>query len=296
MTYRPWTARTVGIEMEVRNVRTDRRHLSQSEVTAAVAACGLTDHSVGRQHGYFHSDGSTWDIKTDSSCGYEVASPAIRFDNAGHNADLKKVCGALTALRPSVDKKCGLHVHIACPDLTWQQLQKLVALWARYEPFFYSLCPKSRATNQYCQPLRKTGWTERDSHRWFNTRDALATTDESTFRSKVATERRAALNLTGWWRHGRIEFRLQGGTINYEKIRMWTIILTALVERVKNDDAPAIAMTIGVQPDTGFTVGHMLAVLGLRATAHFAPPAALSEKVAAWAEARIGTLSRTVNA
>lgn len=296
MTYRPWTTRTVGIEMEIRNLRTDRRHLSQSEVIAAVSGCGLTDHQVGRQHGYYHSDGSTWDIKTDSSCGFEVASPALRLNDAGHNADLKKVCAALGSLHPSVDKQCGLHVHVECSDLTWQQLQKLVALWARYEPFFFSLCPKSRATNQYCQPLRKTAWDGPHSNRWHATQTALSTDEEAVFKRNAASERRAALNLSTWWRTGRVEFRLQGGTINYEKIRMWTILLTALVNRVKNDDAPAIALTIGVQPDTGFATAHVLAVLGLRATAHFAPPAALSEKVTAWTESRMGSLHRTVNA
>ena len=84
----------------------------------------------------YHSDGRTWDIKTDSSCGYEVATPAISLDESGNNDVLRRVCEELRVLGPLVNNSCGYHLHIACQDYTWDDLRRLLILWTRYEPFF----------------------------------------------------------------------------------------------------------------------------------------------------------------
>jgi hypothetical protein len=230
------TTRTIGIEME-NTMRSGALVDFQRALTNEFGTARVNQQMPG----YYHSSGRTWDVKTDSSCGGEIASPAIRLDETGHNAELKTVCSLLAAHGAQVTASCGLHVHVDVSDFTRVQQQRLIALWLRYEPFFFSMIPRSRRNNHYCAATRTTDFFSTTSYD-FN-RDAMSralrTNSDAAFRRGIgnwAGHRTSALNITGLWMSGRVEFRLHSGTINYEKIRRWALWLLAMVERAKGED------------------------------------------------------------
>ena len=231
-----FTTRSVGIEIE-----NTMSHTRLAEFRGALTGALAAGRVSQREPGYYHSDGRTWDIKTDASCGGEVASPAMRFTEEGHLPELKTTCDLMRTMNVAVNANCGLHVHVDVSDFTRVQQQRLIALWLRYEPFFFSLTPPSRRNNHYCQPMRTTEFF-RNTQTHFDATTvnrALKSNSDAAFRRGISTltgERKQALNLTSLWMSGRIEFRLHSGTVNYEKIRRWTLWLLALVERAKGED------------------------------------------------------------
>lgn len=269
--YRPWTNRYVGIEMEINESSTTLGRVSKQAIANKIVSRGVTNTQVIAA--YRASSGRTWDVKNDGSCGYEIASPKIMFDEDGHNQELKSVCEVLrTDMRMRIDRRCGLHVHIDCSDFTWRDMQKLIALWMRYEPFFYSLLPASRRTNGYCRAHRGVNWQGLSPMLPAHIEQVLSASNESSMQMRMASgnsfaERRTGLNLTHFWRTKRIEFRLHSGTADYNKIRCWTILLLALVGRVKAENAPPLATKINQpKPEIGFRIEHVCRMLGLGAT------------------------------
>lgn len=262
MSYRPYMNRYFGVEIEMNEVDITRAPLSQRALRdAVVEGCGNPSRTGARSFEYYHSSGATWDVKLDGSCGYgpefgyEVASPKLILARGASNLELRDVCEKLVALRPRINRKCGLHVNIDCSDYDWRDLQRLLILWTRYEPFFYSLQPVSRATNHYCKPLRAAEWGAA-GWRQGGIQSALVARTERDFRYVgTEAERESGLNISSWWRDGRIEFRLGAGTASYEKIRRWAQLLLSLAGRIKYPYPfmPAITpaagfMTRGVKP------------------------------------------------
>lgn len=286
MPYRPWMERTVGIELELTSSSTSRTSISQEMLRNAIrpVVANLND----RAPGWFHSDGSTWDVKTDSSCGWEVASPAIRLAENGGNDELKGVCEALTRLQPIVNRSCGLHVHIGCTDFQWRDLQMLMALWARYEPFFYELMPTSRRSNQFCWHLHRSSWSGHTGAQWSQVQRALAARTENDFNANARRlNRYAALNLASWWRHGRVEFRLHSGTINYTKVKNWAMLCAAVVGRVKHPELPPVSTAMRSTPRAaGFSTVYIGRQLGLLPSRQVPNPAPEGIDLMAWINSR----------
>lgn len=286
MPIRPWTGRNVGIEMEMTTTTTSRTSVSEGMLRRAIEPHTLRLNS--RNAGYWRSDGSAWDIKTDSSCGWEVASPAIQLDESGNNAELRGVCEGISSLRPVVNRSCGLHVHVEVQDFGWQELQMLMALWARYEPFFYELMPVSRRSNTYCHPLNRIAWDAPGGVYFPTTRQVLAADTERSFDTRARSlGRYASLNTSGWWRHKRVEFRLHSGTVNYTKIRHWTMLCCALVGRVIHPDLPPVSRSIReAGRASGFSTVYIGRQLGLLPSRQVPEPPPEGLALMAWLNAR----------
>lgn len=242
--YRPWiipstgTPRNFGVELEFNEISTDRTPISTGDCANALIAAGIARSRVRNVGGYAHNDGSQWYTGRDGSAGSaggygnEVTTPILQMDNDGHCAELRTGMNALAALNPRINGNCGLHVHVDLPDFTWEEVQKLIALWARYEPFFFELLPPSRWNNGFCQPLRSSRWTANNGA-WSTTEATISATTEREFTSAGRSLPRGSVNLAHWWYSRRIEFRLGAGTMSYDKVRNWVVLLMALVNRVK---------------------------------------------------------------
>jgi hypothetical protein len=285
--YRPWTNRYLGVEMETRTRTTEGTALSERMLRRAVSRAATSP--MGDGSGWFRSDGRTWDVKTDSSCGWEIASPKLMLDDAGHNAELRGVCSNLAALNPVVDQACGLHVHVDCSDFNWRDLQRLLALWTRYEPFFFELMPRSRRRCNYAEPLFRNCWSsEADRYRHGGrVLDACLATTEMNFNSHAqGLNRTNALNVTGWWRHLRVEFRLHSGTVNYDKVRAWAMLCLAMVQRVKEGEMPDIQPLSEFGSVRPFSTSYICKVLGLLPSSlrNDVPPESI--RLAAWLDRR----------
>lgn len=285
-TYRPWMNRRVGIEMEMNSQTATGTSLTQRMLFDAISPLGLSNRVI--QAGYTHNDGSVWEVKTDGSCGYEVTSPAMMFSNDDELPELRSVCNALTRVGPRIDRRCGLHVHIEVRDYTWDDLRRLLALWTRYEPFFFELLPPSRRNNQYCMPLRKSSWTGPESSTWGVVSRGIDCTTEASFNGAMrgGYGRYHTLNLDNFWRGGRIEFRLHSGTIDYTKIRNWTKLLLALVARVKQPQMPRISKVTANERVDGFNAYYVLKVLGLIRSRYVPDVPASNVDLLNWVEAR----------
>jgi hypothetical protein len=287
MPYCPWTGRKFGVEMELNSTTVESVHLGQATITTAVrnALTAIGSRHEARQGGYFRSNGQSWDIKTDASCGWEVASPALMLNEAGDNAELKAVTEKLASLQPRIDRSCGLHVHVEVLDFDWRDLRNLVALWARYEPFVFELCPPSRRTNQtYCAPIRKSMWDAPDAGHWTRFESILNTNTQAAVQGMP--QPRGALNLAHFWPSHRIEFRLGAGTVQYEKIARWVQFLLSFVGRVKQTNMPMIQT--GQWSNRGFSTTYVAKMLGL-APSRYVPETEItdaSRKLVEWIDRR----------
>jgi hypothetical protein len=288
--YRPWAGRRFGLEMEVNSrspLRTfDLEHLAEA-VQRGLDSVPNNREQVVNRRGYGHSDGSRWEVKTDSSCGYEVVTPAFMLTEQGQYPQLKEVTRELRHLGPTVDSRCGLHVHVECSDFDWRDMQRLLRLWVRYEPFFYELVPLRRSSNSYCIPLRggRNGWGNglADSQ----VREALTATREQSFATHSRyLLRTLGLNTLGWWRHRRVEFRLHSGTLNYDKLRAWTMLMAAVVGRVKATDMPPIDNFNAPTDARPLSTSYVLKQLGLLPSSIKSDVAPESIELAAWINAR----------
>jgi hypothetical protein len=288
--YRPWQDRFFGVEMEMNQVTTSNTALPLSSLVRAVTDAAT--HPVDGRGVWHGSAGAVWDIKTDSSAGHvdgaygwEVASPKLKLDASANNEELKAVCHAIARLAPRVNRKCGLHVTVDVSDFSWRDMRNLLVLWARYEPFVFELCPQTRRANQYCPPLRKTRWMDSNARSWATVERAIGETTDRGFGSSLAGFPRGSLNMAHWVTGKRIEFRLQAGTVNYEKIRRWTQFLLAFVARAKQG-APFPMIQSGGWSDKGFSTGYVFKMLGLAASKFCPNVPAESTELMAWADAR----------
>lgn len=237
MTYTPWLGRKFGVEMEMTTVRTTGQSLYDSDISNALRTALRTvpgAHPVGSS---FSSAGNQWDVKRDGSCGWEVASPALTMDADAECVELRAACESIAALNPKVTRACGLHVHVEVRDFTWRDLRALITLWAKYEPYFYSLQPHSRRANQYCAPIRKSEWQNAERAQFDTVKLALTQREAGLQTIQQVYGKYSSLNLNYFWRRGTIEFRLGAGTVQYEKVQRWVQVLLALVQRAKGTAA-----------------------------------------------------------
>lgn len=282
MTYTPWLGRNIGFEIELNKVRTNGRSLVSASLKTAVARAladvgappsYLNDEPVG----WYRSNGETWDVKTDSTSGWEVASRAIQLNAEGANEELERVCHRLGSLMPQVDRSCGLHMHIETRDLTWPQVQNLVWLWARYEPYWFSLVPGWRRARSYCAPICTYSLDGTPCIDWSATVVPIITGYRDDARPEFWP--RASLNLRPWWHSGRVEVRLHHGSINYQEMREWAMLMLALVERAKTTGGAPIEPYQPRRRIRAIDTAYIGAVLGLDA-------APISRDLLQWIEGR----------
>jgi hypothetical protein len=252
-----------GVEMEISRYNRLSQRID-GEVIKEAMRNARVPRINRRAPGYYHSDGTTWDVKTDSSCGWEIASPKLTLDERDENESLDRACLALNAAGAVCDNSTGLHAHIDVSDFNWRDMQRLIALWVRYEPFFFEVTPPSRRGNAYCLPLRRSSWSGRDGTAWPHTGVILSAATEEAFRNSLSLVPRGAMNVQHYIRSGRVEFRLQGGSIDYRKIRNWVLLLLSVVNRAKHPVAPPVSCVIN-QPrmQLGFGTRYVFQVLGL---------------------------------
>ena len=170
----------------------------------------------------------------------------IEVVTAPANGDLflkqiKEVCEALRNDNADVDRKCGLHVHIGAKDFHWYDLRKLIILYASVEDMLFQMVPKSRRDNNYCRPCGDdlmANLIKKNSNKESKAviaNNIYGQTDTKGFKTyQKPRQRYRALNLHSWVYRGTVEFRLHSGTIDYDKITKWSMLLAAIVDYAYN--------------------------------------------------------------
>lgn len=208
--------RTFGIELEF-NRRTDREFLAE-----CIKAAGQRAQITGYQH---DASKTTWTCKTDSSCGYEIAS-RIMGSNTSPSKTLEdldvlfEVVDQLHNRKAPVDDSCGTHVHIYVGDLGDHGIQSFLLLWSKLEKTVMDMMPKSRKSNGYC-PL---AWKYLRPDKEFSYSEL----------TQRAFNQRGAVNLSYLRQRGTVEFRLAEGTNDPNMARNWVCFLLHLIETVKS--------------------------------------------------------------
>lgn len=215
------STRTYGIEIEAYNV-------THSTILRALRAVGIQVEDEG----YSHRTTPHWKIVTDCSLSgpntFEIVSPILTGD-AGL-AQLKTVCDVLKQVGAKVNTSCGLHVHVNGRDFnnSLTKVKNLARMWFKYETCFDQIVAPSRRGNCMTKSnLALHGGSVDASFKEISKATRLSQVMIATNEfADSCTGRYRKLNLCALLRHGTVEFRQHGGTIDYEKISNWVELLT----------------------------------------------------------------------
>lgn len=209
--------------------------MTQERVAAALTAVGVECRAAG----YNHTTLRTWKIVSDASlrpgpnqAGFELVSPP---SNENHLGQITKVCEVLTALGATVNKSCGLHVHVTARDKDLKALKRLAALYAEHEPAIDTIMPPSRrgrANSQYCNTLVTADHAA-----------LAAATDVAGIMRAVAPGKFYKVNYSVYYRQGTVEFRHHSGTVDANKIIKWIKFVNALVVTAVKEGGATITRT-----------------------------------------------------
>ena len=184
-----------------------------------------------------------WKIKPDGSLrappgyvGMELVSPPM---NESGLDDVRKACEVIGSLGATVNKSCGLHVHVGARDLPFSALRKLAELYVRSELVMDSLMPNSRRgnTSSYARSMRHVRM------------DALANTRTAQDLVRLfGQDRFAKVNFAAVWKHGTVEFRHHSASVSADKIIKWIVMVNAMVDTAKKEANLPIVTSTGAEP------------------------------------------------
>jgi Putative amidoligase enzyme len=154
--------------------------------------------------------GGTCQIKGDGSveddngqlAGHELN---VLCRESNYRITLRKVCLFLASIGATVNRTCGLHVHI---DMRRRDRDLVFHNLVQCQDLFFQMQPKSRLRNNYCRRTEVTSFMEASQ-----------------------TYYRTAINADAYKRHKTIEVRLHAGTTNYEKISCWVAMLLKVADK-----------------------------------------------------------------
>ncbi len=221
-------ARKFGIEIEVQMPA----GVTHRSIANALTAAGV----VASDMSYNHNTTSFWKVVQDGSLGYrgaEIVSPPMPYTAEGL-ADVARVMNALTEIGCTVDRTCGLHIHIDASGLGLRGIANVAKCFVKFENFFDHIMPASRraSQNQYVQSNRNFhgGYADVFANRAIEALGKAKTTTDL-IRANQGGSRYFKLNLQPLNRYGTIEFRQHSGTADAAKAVNWIKLLMAFVEK-----------------------------------------------------------------
>ena len=212
---------TFGVEMETINCRRDT-----FMANAAANGLDVLDHTFS--YSGCHDDVPRFKIVTDSSISgsypKECVTPALGADSQGF-LQLNKCCKTLAETGATVNRSCGLHVHIGARELTDAEYCNVFVNYMEMETAIESFLAPSRRGNasQWCRSLRN------------HEVQVIQARTKHEMRRALHGDRYHKVNAEAYGRHKTIEFRQHHGTINYAKIKSWIDFLGKLVEWSKKN-------------------------------------------------------------
>jgi hypothetical protein len=219
--------RTFGVEIEF--IVNGARSESAAQEVALVA---LRNAGIPVQlEGYNHSTREHWKIVHDGSVGGstgavggELVSPILKGEEGLET--LRKVVRALAAAGVTVDRTCGLHVHVGARDLKPTEIMSVVQRYAKHESTMDAHMPESRRRNNCCH-VRSLGGHLTNNDRISKVQSVSSVEDLVRF---FSYERYLKVNVQSYARQGTIEFRQHSGSVNASKIVNWVLFCTNFVD------------------------------------------------------------------
>ena len=211
--------RRFGVEVEfVSNL--DRR-----EVAVAVEY----ETGIKLELASYSDKSNKWRLKTDNSIasrggyGMELVTPILFGEEQMTNLrDVLKVIEGIG----TVNRTCGLHVHIDITDEGAEPLRRLQKFFAKYEHAIGTLLPESRrgGNNGYC---RDHFYRDQSLIEVFKKLNKRKNTNDLTGSREFG--HRGKWNFQNYWRHGSVENRAHSGTTNPIKVDHWVRLTQAMI-------------------------------------------------------------------
>lgn len=173
-----------------------------------------------------------------------------------HIAECLQDLGKAFQTDTTISNNCGIHVHIDGEDLSWEDLYRLMWVYARVEDVLYRLGGEWRKTQTWCRPCgikyRQAVAKRFESH--------LSPTDVQNemldavydgyggrgyypYNYRKDGARYQGLNLCPWLYakrtntgHQTVEFRMHENTSDADRVIQWTHLLVQLVDWVKKSN------------------------------------------------------------
>jgi hypothetical protein len=233
--------------------------------------------------GYSHTTSSQWKIVSDGSLSldggtaaerqyaFEIVSPVLQGE-AGLQ-EVKKVVDILYRSGATVNRTCGLHIHIDASGLTVDDVKTIVSRYATHEEEIDKVMPPSRRLNN-C----RCAYSIKGSVASSVMRSSVRTTAEL---ARATASRFMKVNLHPLRSYGTIEFRQHGGTVESDKIINWVRFLQSFVSRSvqisRVNGGRRASRTVGRRPrpgtirakvlemaENGYSAGSIMRELQLR--------------------------------
>ena len=164
-----------------------------------------------------------------STPGREFVSPILQGD-AGFD-EIRKMCSIADDLDWTVNRACGLHVHIDARDLTSDQMLQVVYAYRRSYPLWKRFVDRRRGENSMCGSPQYSPQDVRDAE---HIEDFAESRDRFEF-----------VNWRAYLRHGSIEIRLYHGSLKAREVCNWVALHARFVDAVKDLTFDEIDVRIG---------------------------------------------------
>lgn len=207
--------RTIGLEVEIERFRNG-------------VGVGQFVKSIG---GAIVSDGSV-------ASGFEINTPPMNGDAYVHMTQGLSL--ALIKARAKTGTAASMHTHIGCLDLSYDDIRRAVILYGRLESGLYSIIDPRRFTGQYSRPnggrmlancLQDPGNAKEAIIRMvFKKPAGKSFRRDCEGKHPSGGQRYWGMNLYSWFHRGTIEFRMHHGTIQWEKMAGWGMLLASMVD------------------------------------------------------------------
>ncbi len=203
---------------------------------------------------------SGFGLTTDGSLsdgGIEIQTPKL----AGFNGErtLRHACRVLNEQGCTIDRSCGLHVHLDTSDMARNDFRTLKHLWLFYlvfEDVLLSFLPRSRRGNTYCHRLNdrfhideieKTASRRELEQIWYRTDNHKNIITSK--KDKGHYTRYAGLNLHSLFHARHAEIRYHSGTMNADKILHWVNLHAQIFDYTIRSKPRPLAYQPYVTPD-----------------------------------------------
>lgn len=209
--------RTFGVEIEFLMEEEKLHNLPE-----ALARKGISCRKIN----YTKEITSYWKLVTDASVrtssvgvtGMEIVSPILKGKKG--KIALETVCEVLNELGASINRTCGLHVHVGIGDLKLTQLYDILRFYQNNEDFIDSLVSPSRRNSNFCKRFPRQLILSSSS-------------DYNRFVDNLLPTRYYKVNIKNVNTRGTLEFRQHQGTTNYTKVANWIDFILGIVKYIK---------------------------------------------------------------
>lgn len=219
-------ARRFGVEVEFVGVDP---YVAARAITSAGFPC--------EYESYNHNTRSNWKIVRDGSIEYhnsncgELVSPPLSGSEGIEQ--VRSVLRALVGAGATVNRSCGLHVHVDANDLGVSQIGSILRRYQTYQNEINRFMPASRRNSRWAKAITPELIRQVEG---YNTPQAL--------RNNVGYfDRYYAVNVAAFARHGTVEFRQHSASVNSSKVAHWIAFCLHFV-------TSSVIMTAGTVPAT----------------------------------------------